>query len=289
MQVSTDPHSKKNRTIAMSGRSLARTIGRGAIWATIGLLLVRGVGAVLSPTESESAEPQKASPAVDESVDAFAVHFARTFLSDPSAESLAPYLAEGARIGTGLPPDSKTAAVAQAEVSGTEDLGDGESVLTVACELRDSRTLYLAVPIVRSEAGEVAALGAPWIVAGPGIAAGVESDRPQPIVGSEGPEIESLVAKFLPVYLASGEADELSYLLLPGEVIQPLGGQVSLKSLAGISQLGDGEGPRRTVLAGVRVADAAGGATYPLVYRFSVERVGREHRWYVTAIEGVLA
>ena len=209
----------------MSGRSLVRTIGRGAIWATLALLLLRGVGSVFSPASSEVARPQKDTSAEDQIADAFAVRFARAYLSEPSAEALAPYMAEGAHIGTGLAPKVETASVAQAEVSGTEDLGDGESVLTVACELRDSRTLYLAVPLARSGTGEVAALGAPWIVAGPGTTAGAESERPRPLAGADAPEIESLVSKFLPAYLASGAADELSYLLLPGEVIQPLGGQ----------------------------------------------------------------
>ena len=88
---------------------------------------------------------------------AFAVRFARTYLADPSASVLAPFLAEGVRVGTGNPPETESADVAQAEVSDVKDLGDGRAVLTVACELRDARTLYLAVPIVRSEAGEVAA------------------------------------------------------------------------------------------------------------------------------------
>jgi Conjugative transposon protein TcpC len=287
--VSKDSHSRKHGPGGVSGRALARTIGRGAIWATLGLLLIRGLGSALSPEHGEPSVAPKVGPTADEGIDAFAIRFARTYLSDPTAESLAPFLAEGVGVGTGLAPTAATAAVAQAEVSGTEDLGGGESVLTVACELRDSRTLYLAVPIARSEAGEVAALGAPWLVAGPGSAAGAGGDRPRPLAGSEGPAIESLVERFLPAYLASGEAEELSYLLKPGAVIQPLGGQVALKSLGTVSQLGDGEGPRRTVVVGVRVGDSAGGATYPLAYRISVERIAPTRRWYVAAIEGASA
>ncbi|HEY1853125.1 MAG TPA: hypothetical protein VGG40_00930 [Solirubrobacterales bacterium] len=287
--MSEERRSRKLKPGGPSGRRVARTIGRWAIWATLAVLLVRGIGSAFAPSEGETPSARPAGPAADEAADAFAIRFARAYLSDPSAEALTPYLAEGARIGTGLAPSTETANVAQAEVSSTEVLGGGESVLTVACELRDSRTLYLAVPVIRSGDGEVAALGAPWIVAGPGIAAGADSDRPQPLAGPDGPEIESLVAKFLPAYLGSGEADELSYLLLPGEVIQPLGGQMSLKSLAGVSQLGDGDGPRRTIVAGVRVTEPSSGATYPLVYRLSVVRAGRDGRWYVAAVEGVSA
>jgi hypothetical protein len=259
------------------------------IWATLGLLLLRGAGSILSAGRGEPESPHAAAPAVDQGVSAFAIRFARAYLADPSANALAPYLAEGAGVGTGLPPRAGAAEVAQAEVSSTEDLRDGEVVLTVACELRDSRTLYLAVPIARSEAGEFAALGAPSIVAGPGTAVGAGTDRPQPLAGSEAPEIESLVSKFLPAYLAATDSSDLSYLLLPGQVVQPLGGQLALESLAGVRQLGDGEGPRRTVLAGARVTDPAGGATYPLVYRLSVERAGSGDRWYVAAVEGMSA
>ena len=272
-----------------SGRALARALGRGAIWTALGLLLVRGVGAVLSPAGTESPAAPAASPASEAAADAFAVGFARTYLANPSPEALAPYLAEGARVPTGTAPQAKTAQVAQAEVSASEDLGGGEAVLTVACELRDSRTLYLTVPIVRSGAGEVAALGAPSIVAAPGTAAGAEVGRPQPLAGDEAPEIDSLVSKFLPIYISSTKSGDLSYLLAPGTVIEPLGAAVALKAIGEVNQLGDGEGPRRVVLAAARVTDPGGGGTYPLVYRLGVERGGADGRWYVAALEGVSA
>jgi hypothetical protein len=172
--------------------------------------------------------------------------------------------------------------VAQAEVSGTEKLGDGTVVLTVACELRDSRTLYLAVPITRSRAGEVAALGAPSIVAAPGVA-GVGSDRPQPLAGPDAGSIQALVRKFMPEFVEAGEASDLAYWVSPGVVVQPLAGALQLLSVSGVTQLGSGEGPRRLILAAVRVADPVTGASYALVYRIEVEKGAR---WYVRAIQG---
>jgi hypothetical protein len=168
-----------------------------------------------------------------------AVRFARSYLADPSREAMAPFLAQGIRFGSGKAPTTNTAAVAQAEVSETEDLGDGESILTVACELRDARTLYLAVPIARSAAGEVAALGAPSIVAGPGTAAGAEAGGPQSLAGPDASGIEGLVSKFIPDYLSAEGAADLSYLLAPGAVIQPLRGEVSFDSITAVDQLGD--------------------------------------------------
>ena len=272
--------SNKVRSSNSSVRSLLRGTGRVAIWTVLGLLLIRGI--VVEPTGAPSAAA-KPSAAVDPATSAFAVRFARTYLADPSGAALAPFLAEGVKVGTGTPPQ-ETGDVAQAEVSGVEDLGGGRAVLTVACELRDSRTLYLAVPIVRSGAGEVAALGAPSIVAAPG-AAGVDSgEQPQAVAGPDAGAIQGLVAKFLPTYLAAGDAGSLSYFLAPGAAVQPLGGAIGFRAITGVTQLGSGEGPVRSVLAAARVSDRASGAVYPVAYR--LELVKRGGRWYVEAVEG---
>jgi len=273
--------SYKVRSSNSSVRSLLRGTGRAAIWTVLGLVLIRGIVDEPTGTPPATAEP---SAAVDPATSAFAVRFARTYLADPSGAALAPFLAEGARIGTGAPPRSETGDVAQAEISGVRDLGGGRAVLTVACELRDARTLYLAVPIVRSEAGEVAALGAPSIVAAPGGPGADSVDRPQAIAGPDAGAIQGLVAKFLPEYLAASDAGSLSYLVAPGAAVQPLGGSVRFQAITGISQLGSGEGPSRSVLAAARVSDPASGAVYPVAYR--LELVKRGGRWYVEAVEG---
>lgn len=273
--------SNKVKSSNSSVRSLLRGTGRVAIWTVLGLLLIRGVVAEPTGTPPVAAQP---SGTLDPATSAFAVRFARTYLADPSGTALAPFLAEGSRVGTGTPPQSKAGDVAQAEVSGVRDLGGGRAVLTVACELRDARTLYLAVPIVRSEAGEVAALGAPSIVAAPSGPGADSIERPQAIAGSDADAIQGLVGKFLPEYLAASDASALSYFLAAGAAVQPLGGSVRFQAITGISQLGSGEGPSRSVLAAARVSDPASGAVYPVAYR--LELVKRGGRWYVEAIEG---
>ncbi|HWC09531.1 MAG TPA: conjugal transfer protein [Solirubrobacterales bacterium] len=276
--------STKARASDSSVRSALRGVGRVAIWVVLGLLLVRGV---LAEPSASTPVPGRSAEATDPRSAAFAVRFARTYLADPSAAALAPFLAEGVRVANGTPPATGTPAVAQAEVSDVRELGGGRSVLTVACELRDARTLYLAVPIVRKEAGEVAALGAPSIVAAPA-AAGVDSnERPQPLAGGDATAIAELVEKFLPEYLVASEGGALSYLLAPGAVVVPLGGALQLEASTGIKQLGSGEGPNRTVLAAARVSDPASGAIYPVVYRLELVKGGG--RWYVAAIEGASA
>jgi Conjugative transposon protein TcpC len=271
------------RVRSSSVGSLLRGVGRAALWTAVALLLVRGVVSVLSAPAPQSATRPNAVGA-EEATNAFAVRFARTYLSEPTPEALNPFLAEGARIGRGRPAPVVGIEVAQAEVVRGRELGGGLVVVTVACELRDARTLYLAVPIARSGAGEVAALGAPSIVAVPAVA-GVEASRPQPLVGPDGAAIESLVAKFLPVYLSATEESELSYLLAPGAAVIPLAGSLELLGAAASGQIGSGVGPRRTVIASARVRDPASGATYPLAYR--LELVKRS-RWYVEGVQGAL-
>lgn len=276
--------STKVRANDSSVRSALRWVGRVAIWTVLGLVLVRGV--LAGPATSTPA-PQRAAVSIDPKSAAFAVRFARTYLTDPSAAALAPFLAEGVRVGNGTPPGSDGAAVAQAEVSDSEELGGGRSVLTVACDLRDARTLYLAVPIVRSKAGEVAVLGAPSIVAAPGVAGVGSDERPQPLAGADAGAIAELVEKFLPEYLAASDGAALSYLLAPGAAVTPLGGALQLEGSVGVKQLGSGEGASRAVLAAAQVSDPASGALYPVVYRLELVKGGG--RWYVDAVEGASA
>lgn len=255
-----------------------------AIWIVLALLLVRGVGAVLALPRA-SAPGGVAGTVDDQASSALAVRFARTYIEDPSPRALTPFLAEGATVGDGRQPADPGAGVAQAEVSATQRLGGGREIRTVACELRDGRTLYLAVPISRSGAGEVAVTGAPWVVAAPSTA-GVAAERPRPIAGPDAPAIRALVEKFLPAYVSAGSPGDLSYLLAPGAVVIPLAGSLELLGAPGaVSQLGEGEGARRTVIVACRLRDPGSGAVYRLAYRLGVIK---RNRWYVESVEGGL-
>ena len=264
-----------------SVRSALRGAGRVALWGAVGLLLVRGLLATASGPAADAPAPAHAG-GVGPAEEAFAVRFARAYLDDPSGPALSGLLAGGAELGSGRPPRFDTSAVSQAEVSDVQNLGGGRALLTVACELRDSRTLYLAVPIARSRAGEVAALGAPSVVAAPG-AAGVRIDRPRPLSGEDAGQIAALVRRFLPEYVEAQAPGELSYFLAPGASVQPLAGELRMLAVQGVGQPGPGEGARRTVIARVRVEDPASGAVYPLAYRLELTRLSR---WYVAKVQG---
>lgn len=264
---------------------LPRKVGRVAIWIVIGLLLVRGAGAILSPEDPSAQRERAGGRSVDPAAGALAIGFARAFLSDPSPRALGPFLAEGAQVRRDAQVLGRTLEVVQAEVSATQDLGGGRAILTVACELRDARTLYLAVPISRSLAGEVAVQGAPWIVAEPE-RAGVAAERPRPLAGPGASAIATLVEKFVPAYVAAREPGDLSYLLAPGASAAPLRGSLELLSLAPAAQLDSEEGPRRTILAAGRFRDTASGSVYRLAYRLELIR---RDRWYVAGVAGALS
>jgi hypothetical protein len=248
------------------------------------MLLVRGAVALFAAPER--AEVTVRAGGADDVVVATAERFARLYLEEPSPSALDPYLAAGAKVGSGRPPSTEGAEVAQADVVDTTDVGDGRVVVTVSCELRGARTLYLTVPIARRGPGEAAVLGAPSIVAMPA-PTGADPESSRPIAGPEAGAISELVTKFIPAYLSAGNSRELSYLLVPRAEVVPLGGQMELVSIGVVEQLGDGEGPGRDLLAAARVKDPADGATYPVTYRLGALR--RSGRWYVAAVEGAVA
>lgn len=265
--------------------STLRPVGRVAIWAVIALLLVRGLGAVLAPAQVSAPTVARGDDA-DQASASLATRFARAYLDDPGRRALAPFLAEGTGIGGARPAIGGGTEVAQAEVAATQELGGGRAVLTVACDLRDGRSLYLAVPISRSRAGEVAVSGVPWVVAEPSTA-GVEAERPRPLAGPEAGAIRALAAKFLPAYLTARSARDLSYLLAPGASVTPLAGALEPVGSAGsVAQLGDGEGRRRTAVVSGRFRDPASDAVYRLAYRLELVK---RNRWYVRSVEGALS
>lgn len=283
MSIGFSTHKRREGDSRSLG-SVLRAAGRVALWVLVGVLLVRGLAGVLvEPKQGESSaasQPDSASPGTT----AFAVRFARAYLADASPEALAPFLAPGISAPP-LPGGGAGAQVEQAEVASIRDLGGDQAVVTVACELADARTLYLAVPIVREDAAEVAALGVPAVVAGPaGVGAGV--DPPRPIAGTDAEALVELVRRFLPVYLSAASADDLSYLLAPGATVTPPKAGLELVAVTSVKQVGSGEGPRRTVIADAQARDTATGAILPVSYRL---RVAERDRWYVEQVEGALS
>jgi hypothetical protein len=264
--------------------SAIRKAGRVALWALVVLLLFRGLASVLSGPEHGDAASAARGGVSDPATSSFAVRFARTYLADSSPQALAALLAPGAAVPASPSPGPGTA-VEQAEVAGVRDLGSGQAIITVACELDTARTLYLAVPIVREDAGEVAALGVPAIVAGPaGVGASVEP--PRPLAGPDAGAIADLSRRFVAAYLSATDPRDLAYLLAPGAAVTPLGGGLELLAVSSVKEIGPDAGARPKVVASARVREPMTGRVYPIAYRLEVVR--RDH-WYVQSIEGALS
>lgn len=266
-----------------TGRAM-RKAGRVALWALVALLLFRGVASVLSAPEHGDAAGAARGGVSDPATTSFAVRFARTYLAASSPQALAALLAPGAAVPASPSPGPGTA-VEQAEVAAVRDLGSGRAIVTVACELDTARTLYLAVPIVREGAGEVAALGVPAIVAGPAGVAG-SFEQPRPLTGPGATEIGDLARRFLAAYLAATEARDLAYLLAPGAAVTPLGGGLELLAVSGVRLIGSEDGARREIVVSARVREPQTGRVFPLAYWLEVVR---RDRWYVEDVSGALS
>jgi hypothetical protein len=246
------------------------------------MLLVRGLASVVSDPQRDS--HAAVSAGVDPATSAFAVRFARAYLSGSDAADLASLVAPGVRVSsTGT--SAVKLAIEQAEVAGVEKGGKGQTVVTVACDLADARTLYLAVPIVRASAGGVAAAGVPAVVAGPAGVSG-EIEPAQALAGPDASSIGELVDRFLPTYFSAARPRDLSYLVVPGSAVVPPGNGLEFAGLSSLKQFGDGEGTRRAVLATARVRDSVSGDTFQFSYRLQLVRQGR---WYVSRVEGALS
>src|SRR5260221_13245311 len=116
-----------------AGGSVGWVPGAGggvALGALVGLLLLRGVSGVLSEPRRDGSPAANSSNVTDPATAAFAVGFARAYLTDASPQALASYLAPGisapASAGTGT-----VAQVEHAEVAAVPDLGGPRAIVTV--------------------------------------------------------------------------------------------------------------------------------------------------------------
>lgn len=274
---------------ASTVRGAVRSAGRVVLWAVIVLLLVRGLGDVLSGGASGPGAPpaQTREPFPDDAARAFAVGFARVYVENPTAAALRPYLAPevleqlaGTQVKRGVP-------VGQAVVADAQPQAADRATVTVACQLavQDGRTLHLAVLVARDPAGGLSVIGLPAFVGSQG-AGQTEADATEPLSGSDAPQIHALVQRFLGAYLSEAEVGELSYLLAPGAGVAPAGGGLQLVEVSDVGRLEAADVTHLTVVARATVRDPESGATYPVAYR--LELVKRD-RWYVAGIQGALS
>jgi hypothetical protein len=217
----------------------------------------------------------------DRAAEAFAVLFARRFLSwnaaDPlsSARSLEPFLGAGANAASAVQlPAQGTQTVEWAEVAQARERGAGEHVYTVAAQTDASGLLYLTVGVTRLAGGALALSGEPAFVGPPATTVEPPAAQPRAV---EDPNLVVVVRRALSNYL-SGSRDELAADLT-------LNARVSLPSthlaVDEVTRLGwaPGEG---TVIAVVEASDVRG-AGYTLAYEVDVARA--QGRWEISAVQ----
>ena len=268
-------------------------MGRVALWAVVAFLLARGAGEVLAG--SEPSPPAKLARSMaagwpDDEARAFAVSFARAYLSsspaDPAAyaRALAPFVSDqvAASVVPRFPRGGPTEVVQTASVARVARVDAGRALVTVAAAVAsagDVSTRYVTVPVARDGSGGLVVYDLPSLSAPPGRAtvADVETESLAP--GDEG-AIGDVLTRFLRAFLA-GRAADLEYFVPAGVHIGALAQRFELVGVDSLAQLGAGSPRARTVLIAVRARDAATGAVYALRYRV---RMVRRDRWYVAAV-----
>jgi len=285
------PPSSRSRRASSVGE-LARRGGRMVLWALVGLIFVRGLGAVAAgPHKPTATAPSRAEAPRDLSADAqaFAVRFVGTYLSwrpgDAArhARAVGPFFSSDVRdrAAAELPRRGPGQVVAQATVARSTDLGSGRALITVASQLTSGHWTYLTVPVARDSQGGLDVFALPALSAPPpqGSASALATD---PLVGADAGEIQALVQRFLAAYVSGQDPSGLAYLVAPGTAIAGMPGGLALGSVDQVGQLGR-SGDRMTVEADVHVRDTGSRASYPLAYRLDLRRTDR---WYVTGVEG---
>jgi len=280
------------RATTRRGGDVARTAGRMVLWAALGLIFLRGLGAVAASPHKPTAPTTPGATAargVSGDAQAFAVRFAREYLTWRPGDTARHDRAVGSffssdvrdRAATGLPRRGPGQMVAQATVARSTDLGSGRALVTVASQLASGRTVYLTVPVARDRRGGLDLFALPALTAPPP-AGSASAMAPDPLIGPDAGQIRALVQRFLAAYVSGEDPSGLAYLVAPGTVIAAMPTGLALGSVDQVGQL-DPRGSQMTVEADVRVRDKATRASYPLAYRLQLRHTDR---WYVTGVEG---
>lgn len=214
---------------------------------------------------------------------AFAVAFARSYLSVPQPAGVGRFFADGLRdrASVFVSPHGPGVVVTQATVAREVSLGSSRALFTVAAFTSDGQTVYLTVPVAVDARGGLVVDDLPSFGAPPrrGTAPAL---APAPLTSAAAEPIASLVRRFLSVYLDGEPEGALASMLAPGARVAPMGAGLRLVV---VDELGEEPGAdgRRVVVATVRVRCSPARAIYTQRYRLTVVHLDR---WYVAAVEG---
>ena len=217
----------------------------------------------------------------DRAAEAYAVLFARRYLTwdtaapEAGARALEAFAGPGVEADTGrvLPPAGEEN-VQWAEVVQARERAPGEHVYTVAAQTDAAGVLYLAVAVTRHPGEGIALAGYPAFV-GPPAAGPAAATAPMREVTDTA--LATVLTRALRNYLAASP-EELAADLASGAHVSPPALALSLDSVQRLSWSADG----RSVLALVQAHDARG-ARFTLDYELEV--LMAQGRWEVSAVE----
>jgi hypothetical protein len=287
---------RRELAVPLTGGELLARFGRLVLWATVAVVLVRGLGDILaSPASTPTVRTHQRTGDVwpNDAARAFAVEFATACLHQAAQEDAGGYARRVAGFGSSelaseLAPQLDLGgpgqAVRSATVAGSTALDAGHALVTVAATVATDdavTTRYLTVPVARDAAGGLAVYDLPSFAAAP-TRASVEPATGEPLVGDERARVEDVVGRFLRAYLA-GDTGGLSYLVPPGTRVAAAAGRFELVELGTITSISGAAGGERVVLVRVEARDALSRALYALRYRVALVR---RDRWYVAEING---
>ncbi|HLH15449.1 MAG TPA: conjugal transfer protein [Solirubrobacteraceae bacterium] len=277
-------HTSATPTVTVSTRAfwrvrLRRELPRYAIL----LLALAGLAssarfAIAPPRPIATASPREPAPA-DRAAEAYAVLFARRYLTWNSAEpqesarALEPFLGSGMEpdAGVQLPTDGAQRVEWAEPVQAREPVA-GEHVYTVAAQT-DSGLLYVTVPVARVD-GALALAGYPAFVGAP---ASEPAFVPAHLREVTEHPLAVVVQRALRNYLASS-ASELAADLTAGAQVSLPPQQLTLESMQRLQWAPVGA----SVIATVQAQDEHG-VRYTLAYELDVAR--EQGRWEISAIQ----
>lgn len=234
----------------------------------LALLLLLGLRSLfLSPAASA---PARAAAAADAPSRAFALQFARAYLTydveRPAARSraLAPFLSDAVDAEAGFFAAGGRQEVIWAEVASDQPALTGGRAITIAAAIStQALPVYLTVTVAHERGGPLSLVGYPAFVGAPAIS----RDAPSVSHGAvEDEQLAAVVARALRNYLA-GSAQNLKADLAPGAAVTLPTLPLQVRSVGRVDWLG--RSGARAVLATVEAIDARG-ASYTLAYELGI-------------------
>jgi hypothetical protein len=243
-------------------------------------LLASARFAIAPPRPSAGVEHRPSVAPVDPAAQAYAVLFARRYLTWSaraplrSERELEPFIGSRLDPAAGfVPPPEGEQTVEWAEAVEARETAPGAHVFTIAAQVRPQGLLYLTVGVRRTAAGALALTGYPALVGAPASGSALPASG-HPV---EDPRLETVVRRALTNYLA-GATSELAADLTAGAAVSTPSMPVQLTTV-----LREGWAPGGgSVEATVQASDSRG-ARYTLGYEIDVIRT--QGRWEISAIQ----